>query len=236
MRHHIALVNDVPDLLADADCQKIAIALAMHLEGFCENRGLVTPSVASYNREATIPDGAYVLHFIDEPPADASGLEAYHTEENGRPDGLCFAGFLLKQGGHPLQEVSEAMGHEALEILADPHCDRVVACNVIVGGKVRAGVDLEVCDPMQGFPVVYDVNGDKVQMPGYTLESWEDAQGSAPFSYPPYLPAPFTVGVGGYANWHDGAGNTESVFGAAFPERLKELKTKHSRRRRHAAR
>lgn len=232
MSREIVLVNDVPDIITDDQCRRTAAAAAMHLRGFCDDRGLQVPFVSYYAKGESTPPGAWVLRFVDMPPSGDEGDEAYHTEEGGRPDGMCFAGYLLKRGMN-INDVEEAMGHEILELLANPHVNRVLRASLVVNNVARVGIDLEVCDPMQGHPVEYQVDGFTVRMPGYVLEAWEDPQDtSGVYSYPAVLTAPLTVAAGGYANYLNADGTEESVFGEKFPEALRELKTKHSRKQR----
>jgi hypothetical protein len=231
----IAIVTRVPKLVTPDHCRKIQIAFTKHVELFCRMRDeLGTPAVTFYEDEKKAPFSAWVLAFIDGTGGDTL---AYHTEEDGRPDGVVFAGYLSANGGDVYGEIAESFGHEGLEILVNPHVNRVIYTPVRdPDGVMRRGIDLEVCDPMQGHPIVYDVDGSKVSMPGFTLPLWEDPQ--APFgsdlAYPHgVIHKPLTLaGPEAYGSYVTDTGDEVSVFGRKVPQHIRELKRHHGRKAR----
>jgi hypothetical protein len=230
----IAITNQVPNLLSDADCQTLAEALAAHLPGFCAEHGKTIPTVAYYPDRSKVPQTSIEMMLLDKAPADAGGVEAYHEDENDRPDGKCFAGYLLASGGAKFTgelAVSVAFSHEVLEYLLNPRTNLVLQNPPPApDGKTYATLWRECGDPAQGEHFVYQINGQEVWMAGYTTQEWEDPNGKPPYSLPGNLvPGPLRIGPKGYGGYGDAAGNVSALFAASCHPVIRALKEEHGR-------
>ncbi len=230
----VALTNLVPTIFSDAECHLLVAAAAAHLPGYCAEHGFEVPVVTYYPDRSKVPATSIEIALLDQPPAADQGVEAFHEDPNGVPDGKCYAGFLLASGGAKWTgdlAVSVAWSHELLEYLRNPRTNLVLT-GPMVGpdGKTYATLWAEVGDPAQGEHFVYQVQGTEIWMAGYVTQSWEDPHGKPPFSLPSGLvTAPLTIGPQGYGGFGDAAGNVSTVFAAKMHPVLRALKEKHGR-------
>ncbi|MFF5288828.1 hypothetical protein [Paractinoplanes globisporus] len=121
------------------------------------------------------------------------GASGVHLDQNGQP----FA----------LVEYSEAWSltasHEALEMLADPFGNRLIAGDSPQPGQGRVEFLVEVADPTEAAEFGYTVNGMLVS--DFLTPNFYDPQ-AAPgvrYTFGGHLDGPRKIARGGYMSWHD---------------------------------
>lgn len=234
----VALTNLVPDLYTPAECQMLVDAAAAALPAFCKEWNIDLPTVAFYPDRSLVPATSWEIALLPAPaPGDANaGVEAFHEDVNGVPDGKCFAGFLLAQpGGNKWTgelAVSVAWTHEMFEALRNPRTNLVLQ-GPMTGpdNKVYQTVWAEVCDPAQGEHFVFTVGTQEIWTAGWVTQAWEDPnEKKGPYSMPAgIVPGPLRIGPQGYGGFGDGTGNTATVFAALCHPVIVALKTLHGR-------
>ena len=119
------------------------------------------------------------------------------------------SGVHLDQGGQPfaLVEYSESWSltasHEALEMLADPFGNRVLAGDSPNPGQGRVEFLVEVADPTEAAEFGYTVNG--VLVSDFLTPHFYDPV-TAPgvrYTFGGHLDGPRRIASGGYLSWHD---------------------------------
>lgn len=129
---------------------KVAAAVQKQLVGFCERYGLASWEVSADNANA----GLRVALFG---PSDVPGALGYHdVDAHGNPYGDVFC------DAETLDEISECISHEGLELVGDLWAD---------GWRMRRNGDsnaLEACDAVQGTP--YRIDG--VLVANYVYPAW----------------------------------------------------------------
>jgi hypothetical protein len=123
------------------------------------------------------------------------------------------AGVHLDQNGQPysLVEYSESWSltasHEALEMLADPFGNRVIAGDSPKPGQGRVEFLVEVADPIEDAQFAYKVNG--VLVSDFLTPHFYDpvAAAGVRYSFGGNLDGPRRIVAGGYLSWHDPAGD-----------------------------
>jgi len=118
-----------------------------------------------------------------------------HKTVNNQPFGLVAAG----------KSWSLAASHEALEMLADPSGNRLVAGTSPADANARVEFLVEVCDPCQSEHESYTVNG--IMVSDFCTPEYFDPVGvtGARYSYTGKVTAPHQVLPGGYLSWRDPA-------------------------------
>jgi hypothetical protein len=121
--------------------------------------------------------------------------------------------------GLPISEVlaqdfdgtATTVSHEALETLVDPSAE---------GWKPRGdgtAVALEVADPVEddSYPALIqlgEADPRTVMLSNYTLPSWFDPAGAAPYDKLGKIKQPFALDAGGYIVVADASGNESQVY------------------------
>jgi hypothetical protein len=137
-----------------------------------------------------IPHGAWPVNVVDSLSPDESGV---HLDDQGQPYAQAVNG----------PDLSIAISHEVLEMLADPW-----------GNRLTLGLDMdanfpdrqvfylvEVCDPCEATN--YSIGG--VQVSDFVYPSFYDAKGVAPFDFRGTLTGPLKVPQHCYISWIDPA-------------------------------
>jgi hypothetical protein len=128
------------------------------------------PNVAEFNK-ADIPDEEVWPIFINR-HSDDEGALGWHTKEGKKIYGRVFAGDCIRYG----LEVSTDLGHEALEVAADPPADLFYRMR---DGELAA---LEVCDAVESDACAYeDKSG--VKMSNFVLPSYFSARRKGPYDF-----------------------------------------------------
>ena len=142
-------------------------------------------------------------------------------DDIGQPGAL---GIHLDKDNQPFALVSFADGwqltasHEALEMLADPFGNRLVAGDSPKADQGRVEFLVEVCDPSEAAQFGYTVNGLTLS-DFYTPSYFDPVQATGVrYSYTGAIKEPRSVLTGGYLSWHDPVSDDwwqEQFFGAA---------------------
>jgi len=125
--------------------------------------------------------------------ADVANALGYHdVTSSGSPLGKVFAATDLYYG----TALSVTVGHEVLEMLADPNIER----SVQVGDQLYRQ---EVCDAVEGDEFAYpiDVGGEEVLCTDFVLPAWFQpnlAPGSTKFDFRNHCQRPLELLAGGY--------------------------------------
>src|SRR5262249_52021088 len=111
--------------------------------------------------------------------------------------------------------------HEALEMLADPFGNRLVAGDSPKADQGRVEFLVEVCDPSEAAQFGYTVNG--LTLSDFYTPSYFDpvATPGVRYSYTGAIKEPRSVLRGGYLSWHDLVSDEwwqERFFDGAEPE------------------
>jgi hypothetical protein len=93
------------------------------------------------------------------------------------------------------------VSHEVLEMLSDPHGNRLIAASHVLDAQVRVDYLLEVCDPCQ--TIWYTVNGQRVS-DFYTPRYFDPVRNDVSrFSFTGELTYPLQILDGGYISYID---------------------------------
>lgn len=151
----------------------------------------VTGTCDPFNKLEDVPIGYWPIIVRDD--IGTPGAAGVHEDKNGQPFALVTAG-----DGWAL-----TASHEALEMLADPFGNRVVAGDSPKKGQGRVEFLVEVCDPCEAAQFGYSVNGITLS-DFYTPHYFDPVQGGGvQYSFTGAITQPRQVLDGGYLSWHD---------------------------------
>jgi hypothetical protein len=128
--------------------------------------------------------------------ADQPGALGYHSEG---PNGLPFAKVFPELDKQDVANLSTTIGHELLEMLADPFLRLAVQST---DGRFYA---YEACDPVEQDE--YEIDGVKVS--NFVTSSWYC--GGSQFDYLGLCTKPLEVRSGGYAQWFDASQGWQQI-------------------------
>ncbi len=186
---HIAIVSETAAVPL-RDVTRVAAAVQKQvLRDFAPIWG-IQATVGAFAAREDIPIGYWPILIeddIDEP------FDGMHRNRNGEPFGVVRAGYGW----------SVTVSHEALEMLADPSCSRLVAAPSPRDAHERVEFLLDICDPCQG--VSYTVNG--LQLCDFVTPNFYDAVESpgVRYSYTGAVEAPRQILPEGCCTWHEPA-------------------------------
>jgi hypothetical protein len=148
----------------------------------------VTATIDAFAALTDVPLGYWPIIVVE---AVAHGGQ--HRDRNGQP-------FALIEGGAswPL-----AASHEALEMLADPFGNRLIAGFSPVEAQGRVEFLVEVCDPCEDDDFAYTANG--VLVSDFYTPNYFDpvAAPGVRYSFSGAITKPREVLAGGYLTWHE---------------------------------
>ena len=159
---------------------------------------------------AAVPRGAMSAVFVDK--GNVKGALAYHTVTAGVPQIVVYAGTDDYYG----YSNSVSFTHELEETLADP---TICATNQgypypqinVQGGATQLQAPgtvwaQEVSDPVEALSYPRPgANGRPVAISDFVTPDWFNDEVNGPYDFMRAVQAPFTVLVGGYAQWWDGS-------------------------------
>ena len=188
--------------------------------------------------ESTVPLTSAKIYIFND--ADQAGALGYHTETiNGIVFGKIFARTIMNYGLPVLYNnsipnsitVSSVTSHEVLELVGNPFVDLWADGPLLEGCTEYA---YELCDAVESN--VYSTNV-TISNPNRTTTTLKVALSN--FLYPQYfdtatpngtrmdymglITTPYSMSSGGYQIIRDPSGNEVAVFGANYPQILKEL-------------
>ena len=188
----IALLNR-STVVADGTLDVITAALNLQLTndfGPAEAWG-IEANVTFVPRGAPDPVGSWWVAVFDN--ADVANALGYHdVTSGGSPLGKVFAATDLYFG----TALSVTVGHEVLEMLADPD----ISQSVQVGNQLYRQ---EICDAVEGDQFAYpiDVDGEEVLCTDFVLPAWFKPglpPGSTKFDFRNHCRRPLELLAGGY--------------------------------------
>lgn len=194
---------------ADGDIERACAAITQGVNragGFRSHWG--KGAHVAFSRNGVRPSADPVIVILDD--SDSPGALAWHSEDNGVPDGRVFAKTILEAGGTPLRgsmSIAAALDHEVKELLADAAV-QLWAQNYSDGWLYA----YEVCDPVEND--TYELDG--VSLSNYVFPHWFDDQASGMFDHNGTVQAPFTMSPGGYVV-RTKAGQVQTNFGDQYP-------------------
>lgn len=212
---HVALVDDTGKLGALV-LAELAGALNEQIQSDFAPVWGVAATVGAY---PAAPPGTWAVHIQEK--LDQPGALGYHTDVHNQP-----IAYVQLDGG-----VTVTVGHETLEMLADPWGNRMHAAHLPSGvdytqfglRSARSPVQylLEVCDPCE--ETSYEVGG--VQVSDFLLPGWyrtSPAKALA-YSHAGGCSAPRQVADGGYVSFAVPSGEWFQIFNESGSLQVQDL-------------
>jgi hypothetical protein len=186
----LALVSEVSGV-AFSEVTRVSAALQKQVSRDFGPIWDVTGTCDAFNRLEDVPIGYWPVIIRDD--IDTPGAAGVHEDKDGQPFALVTAG-----DGWAL-----TASHEALEMLADPFGNRVVAGDSPKPDQGRVEFLVEVCDPCEAEQFGYSVNGITLS-DFYTPHYFDPVQADGvQYSFTGAITEPRQVLDGGYLSWHD---------------------------------
>jgi hypothetical protein len=187
---HLALVSLTP-AVAFNDLAKVSAALQKQLVRDFGPIWTVEATIDPFVALEDVPAGYWKILVVD---TFARGGQ--HRDRNNQPYALVAAG----------SSWSLVASHEALEMLADPFGNRLVAGQSPMPAQGRVEFLVEVCDPCQSDDFGYSVNGVLV-CDFYTPKYFDPMRADGVrYSFTGAITNPREVLPGGYLTWRDPLG------------------------------
>jgi hypothetical protein len=188
LTRQVALVPEDVDV-DTGEVVRVAAALQKQVTRDFSPVWQIPATVDGFARLEDVPLGYWPIMIVRD-VQDAAGV---HLDNNGQP-------FALVEAGNSW---SLTASHEALEMLADPFGNRLVASPSPKPGQGRVEILVEVCDPPEDDRFAYQVNGVLVS-DFYTPRYFDPVKREgAAYSYTGAIKEPRQVLPGGYLSWHD---------------------------------
>jgi hypothetical protein len=189
----VALVSQAPSVPL-SEVVKVSAALQKQVSRDFAPIWNVNATVDAFARLEDVPLGYWPITMRDDvvDEFDAAGI---HLDKSGQP-------FAVVQAS---SDWSLTASHEALEMLADPFGDRLVAGKAPKEAKDQKRVEylVEVCDPSEDEAFSYTVNDIPVS-DFYTPAFFDPVQSSGVrYSFTGAITRPRQVLKGGYVSWHN---------------------------------
>jgi hypothetical protein len=208
-------------LVTDADVQTMTNAIQNQVKNdLCPSWERDPVTVAMMGGKKSVPSTIHAIILVDSIQDEPAGVLGFHTEnKDGKLWGTVAVEPELGNGGKILTgdwSVSSVLSHEVCEMIVDPNC------NLWANNNTGRAYSLEVCDPCEA--PTYSVDG--VSVSNFVHPAWFDPNRgkSAQYDHLSLLHAPFTILKGGYVVY-EGAGKAMQVYGDAFPEWRRAMKS-----------
>jgi hypothetical protein len=197
----VALVPEGVDIDL-AEIARVAAALQKQVTRDFSPLWQVNATVDGFASLEDVPLGYWPVILVSE----VQGALGFHVDKNGQPYALIQAG----------SSWSLTASHEALEMLADPFGNRLMAGQSPKPDQGRVEFLVEVCDPCEDHTFAYTVN-EVLVSDFYTPHFFDPvAQSGVQYSFSTRITQPRQVLQGGYLSWHDPVSNhwfQEQFFG-----------------------
>ena len=197
----VALVPEGVDIDL-AEITRVAAALQKQVTRDFSPLWQVNATVDGFASLEDVPLGYWPVILVSE----VQGALGFHVDKNGQPYALIQAG----------SSWSLTASHEALEMLADPFGNRLMAGQSPKPDQGRVEFLVEVCDPCEDHAFAYTVN-EVLVSDFYTPHFFDPvAQSGVQYSFSTRITQPRQVLQGGYLSWHDPVSNhwfQEQFFG-----------------------
>ncbi|HET6230922.1 MAG TPA: hypothetical protein VFE05_12690 [Longimicrobiaceae bacterium] len=207
---NIALVTEGTNAISPSDLTRVAAALQKQATRDFGPVWGVTATVDAFTRLEDVPIGYWPIIVGDVCPG---GL-GVHLDDQNQPYALV----------EVTSDWTVTASHEALEMLADPFGNRLVAGDSPDSSKPgRVEFLLEVCDPCEAPTLGYTVNGVRVSdfyHPRFFEPPQQAGNAAARYDFMGHIEAPRQVLPGGYLSWRTGTGewSQETFFSGSEPE------------------
>jgi len=186
LTQQVAIVSGTPNI-TPSQLAQVAAAVQIQVNRDVTPIWGISAIITPFPTLDDIPSGYYFIWITDNLP----GVEGYHQDEYGQPYAF------VKYG--PKWPVT--VSHECIEMLIDPHGNRLVATSSPAAGQGRINMLVEVCDPSEAFS--YNVNGIPV-CDFYTPHYFDDVSSPATrYSFMGVITQPKQVLPGGYVSWYE---------------------------------
>jgi len=192
MLRQLALLSEAPSV-SFRDVARVSAALQKQAARDFGPIWDVSATVDPFASLEDVPIGYWPLIIRDD--IGFAGAAGIHLDKDGQP-------FSLVQTSN---DWALTASHEALEMLADPFGNRLVAGPAPKEAKDQKRVEflVEVCDPSEASRFGYTVNGILVS-DFYTPRYFDPMSASGVrYSFTGAIKAPRQVLKGGYLSWHD---------------------------------
>ncbi len=188
---HIALVSESPHVRLD-DLLPVSAALQTQVMTDFGPVWGVQATVDVFATLAAVPIGYWPVIIRDQLDIAAHGA---HRDQDGRP----FALVLFSEPDWPM-----TVGHEVLEMLADPFCLNFIPGPAVTPGGGTVEYLVEVCDPCQEAKFGYKVN--EILLSDFVTPRYYDSPADlGQYSFAGHVTAPREVLRDGYLTWRDPA-------------------------------
>jgi hypothetical protein len=218
----IAILNQSQSgKVTNADVTTMTAAIASQVQTDVAPIWERAPATVTFYPDSTkVPPEAYVIAIVDTIPAQPTGVQGGHAEDQaGQIWGVVAAQPQLDNGGQVLTgdwSVSSTLSHEVLEMFIDPNC------NMWANDGQGSVYSLEVCDPVEA--PTYAING--VYVSNFVTPAWFDplAPSGSQFDKLGKLTAGFSILPGGYMTYESKAGKPLQQWGDSYPGWRKTMK------------
>jgi hypothetical protein len=186
----LALVSEVSGI-SSSDLTALSAALQKQATRDFGPTWEVQATVDAFAKLEDVPLGYWPIMIRDD--IGTPGALGIHLDKDNQPFAL-----VTFTDGWQL-----TASHEALEMLADPFGNRVVAGDSPKADQGRVEFLVEVCDPSEAAQFGYTVNG--ITLSDFYTPSYFDpvATAGVRYSYTGAIKEPRSVLKGGYLSWHD---------------------------------
>lgn len=186
----VALVSEVGEI-SPSELNRVAAALQKQVARDFAPIWEVQATVDAFATLEDVPLGYWPM--IVKKDIGFRGAAGIHLDKDGQP----FA--LIEHSNRWALTAS----HEALEMLADPFGNRLIAGPSLHPSQGRVEYLVEVCDPSEAMEFGYTVNG--VLLSDFYTPAFFDpvANAGVRYSFTGAITSPRQVLAGGYISWHD---------------------------------
>lgn len=204
----LALVSET-DRITHSQLSRVAAALQKQAIRDFAPIWDINATVDGFVQLSDVPVGYWPIIVRDD--IDAPGAAGYHLDKNGQP-------FALVQYS---ESWSMTASHEALEMLADPFGNRLIAGDSPKPDQGRVEFLVEVADPSEDTTFGYTVNG--VLVSDFLTPHFYDpvAAPGVRYTFGGHLDGPRRIAEGGYLSWHEPVSDhwwQQTWFGGPEPE------------------
>jgi hypothetical protein len=188
----LALVSESKST-AMGDLMRVAAALQKQASRDLAPVWNISATVDAFERLEDVPIGYWPLIIRDDIGCDGPGI---HLDGDRQP-------FALISASASLDSWSLTASHEAIEMLVDPHGNRLIAGDSPQQGQGRVSFLVEVCDPLQATEFAYSCNG--ILVSDFYTPRFFDPVGApgVRYSFTGAITEPRQVLKGGYLSWLD---------------------------------
>lgn len=194
---HFGLLNQSP-AVSDDDMRLITAGLNYLGRRYALAWGTDRLQVEWLRGFSRAPAGVIPLAIFEHPGPHEAGVLGLHDRDGGgaawakvfRP---FFPAMTLDEAGQG-DSLLEGLGHEMLEIAANPAANRLAEGPFIADDGTRIQqVNFEICDPVQGSGFKHRIGAAAVSLPNFVLPAWFIAESPGPWDELGLLRKPLSI-------------------------------------------